>query len=108
MSVANGYHNQDPELSDCFNVQIEDEQGCISQNRRPRFIHDGELFVTGRVRDLIVRGRNIHPQDIELTAQGAASGAPREPQRCLRGDRLRSGRRGYLATGQGHAAQLRR
>ena len=31
---------------------------------------DGELFVTGRIKDLmIIRGRNHYPQDIELTAQ---------------------------------------
>jgi amino acid adenylation domain-containing protein len=35
------------------------------------FLDDsGELFVTGRLKDLIViRGRNLYPQDIELTAQ---------------------------------------
>ena len=31
---------------------------------------DGELFVTGRLKDLIIlRGRNHYPQDIELTAE---------------------------------------
>ena len=34
--------------------------------------HDGELFVTARLKDLIVvDGRNHHPQDIEATAQDA-------------------------------------
>jgi amino acid adenylation domain-containing protein len=35
------------------------------------FLDDsGELFVTGRLKDLIiVRGRNLYPQDLELTAQ---------------------------------------
>jgi len=71
-SVANGYHNQEPEFSDCFNVQIENEQGLFLRTGDLGFIHNGELFVTGRVKDLIiVRGRNIHPQDIELTAREA-------------------------------------
>ncbi|CAK0764226.1 putative Long-chain-fatty-acid--AMP ligase FadD32 [Azospirillaceae bacterium] len=36
------------------------------------FIHDGELFVTGRIKDLIIiRGRNIYPQDLEHVAQAA-------------------------------------
>lgn len=31
---------------------------------------DGELYVTGRLKDLvIVRGRNLHPQDVEWAAQ---------------------------------------
>ena len=34
------------------------------------FLRDGELFVTGRLKDLIViRGRNYYPQDIELTVE---------------------------------------
>jgi acyl-CoA synthetase (AMP-forming)/AMP-acid ligase II len=34
------------------------------------FIDGGELFVTGRLKDLIIiRGRNLYPQDIELTVE---------------------------------------
>ncbi|TDE37353.1 fatty acyl-AMP ligase [Actinomadura sp. 6K520] len=33
-------------------------------------VHEGELYVTGRIKDLIiVDGRNHYPQDIEVTAQ---------------------------------------
>ena len=33
-------------------------------------LRDGELFVTGRLKDLIIiRGRNLYPQDIELTVE---------------------------------------
>jgi len=36
------------------------------------FLQDGELFVTGRLKDLlIVRGRNIYPQDVERTVEDA-------------------------------------
>jgi acyl-CoA synthetase (AMP-forming)/AMP-acid ligase II len=43
------------------------------------FIEGGEVFVTGRLKDMfIVRGRNIYPQDVEAVAQAAAS--------CLRGN----------------------
>ncbi|MFD6935390.1 condensation domain-containing protein [Streptomyces goshikiensis] len=36
------------------------------------FLADGELFVTGRRKDLlIVRGRNFYPTDIELAVEGA-------------------------------------
>ena len=34
------------------------------------FLEDGELFVTGRLKDMIIlRGRNIYPQDVEWTAE---------------------------------------
>ncbi|MBW0270295.1 fatty-acid--CoA ligase [Nocardia sp. MH4] len=36
--------------------------------------HDGELFITGRVKDLvIVDGRNHYPQDLEYSAQEAST-----------------------------------
>ncbi|MBT2323913.1 fatty acyl-AMP ligase [Variovorax paradoxus] len=39
------------------------------------FLDDGELFITGRLKDMfIVRGRNIYPQDVEAIAQHAAPG----------------------------------
>ncbi|UKS26669.1 fatty acyl-AMP ligase [Paenibacillus sp. HWE-109] len=34
------------------------------------FIHDNELYITGRIKDvMIVGGRNIYPQDLEYTVQ---------------------------------------
>ncbi|KDN18171.1 fatty acyl-AMP ligase [Amycolatopsis rifamycinica] len=42
------------------------------------FVHDGELYVTGRLKDLIiVDGRNHHPQDIEATVEAAHPGIRR-------------------------------
>jgi amino acid adenylation domain-containing protein len=39
------------------------------------FVHDGELFVTGRLKDLlIVHGRNVYPQDVERAVQRACAG----------------------------------
>ncbi|MFF0525389.1 fatty acyl-AMP ligase [Actinomadura nitritigenes] len=41
--------------------------------------HGGELFVTGRIKDLvIVDGRNHYPQDIEFTVSNAHKGIRRE------------------------------
>ncbi|GAA2400404.1 fatty acyl-AMP ligase [Nonomuraea africana] len=41
-------------------------------------IHEGELYITGRIKDLvIVDGRNHYPQDIEATAQEASQGVRR-------------------------------
>ena len=34
------------------------------------FLHEGELYVAGRIKDLlIVRGRNVYPQDLELAIE---------------------------------------
>lgn len=34
------------------------------------FLHRGELYITGRLKDLlIVRGRNLYPQDVELAVE---------------------------------------
>ncbi len=42
------------------------------------FIHEGELFLTGRLKDLIiVRGRNYYPHDLEWTAEEAHPGLRR-------------------------------
>jgi acyl-CoA synthetase (AMP-forming)/AMP-acid ligase II len=39
------------------------------------FLRDGELFVTGRLKDVIIRkGRNYYPQDIELSAECSTPG----------------------------------
>ncbi|MCB9686348.1 MAG: AMP-binding protein [Alphaproteobacteria bacterium] len=36
------------------------------------FLHEGEVYVTGRLKDLIiVRGRNLHPQDLEASVRWA-------------------------------------
>ncbi|MFC5056962.1 fatty acyl-AMP ligase [Saccharothrix xinjiangensis] len=36
------------------------------------FQHDGHLYVVGRIKDLvIIHGRNVHPTDVEVTAEGS-------------------------------------
>ncbi|CAM9681411.1 unnamed protein product, partial [Hapterophycus canaliculatus] len=42
------------------------------------FLWEGELYICGRIKDLvIVRGRNHYPQDVEKTAEAAVTGALR-------------------------------
>lgn len=42
------------------------------------FLWKGELYICGRIKDLIiVRGRNHYPQDIERTTEAAVTGAVR-------------------------------
>ena len=68
-SIAQGYWNQ-PQLSrDVFQARCADGRpGAFLRTGDLGFLEDGELFVTGRLKDLIIiRGRNYYPQDIEAT-----------------------------------------
>ncbi|HEV8058839.1 MAG TPA: fatty acyl-AMP ligase, partial [Gemmataceae bacterium] len=70
-SVARGYWNRLEESIITFGAKIAGEGGePFLRTGDLGFIHDGELFVTGRCKEiLIVRGRNYYPQDIEATVQ---------------------------------------
>jgi acyl-CoA synthetase (AMP-forming)/AMP-acid ligase II len=76
-SVAQGYWNQPDETEKTFNAYLADANvsDSIASVRFFRtgdlgFLQDGELFITGRLKDvIIVRGQNHYPQDIELTVE---------------------------------------
>jgi acyl-CoA synthetase (AMP-forming)/AMP-acid ligase II len=72
-SVAQGYWKRDEESAYTFDAHLEDSgRGPFLRTGDMGFLQDGELFVTGRLKDLIIiRGRNHYPQDIELTVQRA-------------------------------------
>jgi len=70
-SNAQGYWKK-PEVSEeIFNAYTTDtKEGPFLRTGDLGFIKDGELFVTGRLKDLIIiRGSNHYPQDIELTVE---------------------------------------
>ena len=68
-SVALGYWNRPEETAECFNAYF-DGEGPYLRTGDLGFVYDGELFLTGRQKDLlIIRGRNHYPQDLELTAE---------------------------------------
>ncbi|MBW2278483.1 MAG: fatty acyl-AMP ligase [Deltaproteobacteria bacterium] len=71
-SVAAGYWNRPEESARTFEARLAGDDG----NRRflrtgdLGFVRDGQLFVTGRLVDLIIAmGRNHYPQDIERTVE---------------------------------------
>jgi acyl-CoA synthetase (AMP-forming)/AMP-acid ligase II/thioesterase domain-containing protein/acyl carrier protein len=70
-SVAQGYWNRPEATEEAFKGYLKDTQeGPFLRTGDLGFIFDDELFVTGRLKDLIIiRGTNHYPQDIELTAQ---------------------------------------
>jgi FkbH-like protein len=70
-SIAQGYWNQPEQTQETFQARLSDTDiGPFLRTGDLGFLHDGELFVTGRLKDLIIiRGRNHYPQDIELTVE---------------------------------------
>jgi acyl-CoA synthetase (AMP-forming)/AMP-acid ligase II len=70
-SVALGYWRQ-PEVSQTtFRAFLRDSgEGPYLRTGDLGFLEEGELYVTGRLKDIIiVHGRNHYPQDIELSAE---------------------------------------
>ena len=92
-SIAQGYWGRPAETEETFSAFLASTgahagRGPFLRTGDLGFQMEGELFVTGRLKDLVViRGRNYYPEDIEATVQdshpallrgrGAAfSGAP--------------------------------
>jgi acyl-CoA synthetase (AMP-forming)/AMP-acid ligase II len=69
-SVASGYHNRPTETVEQFRAHTSDGVGPYLRTGDLGLLHEGELYVTGRRKDLlIVNGRNLYPQDIEEFVQ---------------------------------------
>ena len=72
-AVAQGYWGRPEETSRTFRATIADTgEGPFLRSGDLGFLKDGQIFVVGRIKDLIIiRGTNHHPQDIEWTVQAA-------------------------------------
>ncbi|HYN21193.1 MAG TPA: AMP-binding protein, partial [Thermoanaerobaculia bacterium] len=70
-SVADGYWGRIEETERTFGVYLITGEGPFLRTGDLGILgEDGELFVTGRLKDLIVvRGRNLYPHDLERTAE---------------------------------------
>jgi len=79
-NVAEGYWHKPPEEQRCFGATLVDPSPGTPEGPWLRtgdlgFIFDGELFIVGRIKDLlIIRGRNHYPEDIEATVQEITHG----------------------------------
>jgi fatty acid CoA ligase FadD21 len=79
-NVAAGYWSRSPEAQRCFGATLVDPSPGTADGPWLRtgdvgFISDGELFIVGRIKDLlIVRGRNHYPEDIEATVKEITGG----------------------------------
>jgi acyl-CoA synthetase (AMP-forming)/AMP-acid ligase II len=74
-TVAAGYRNRPEESAATFGAELAGQPGTrFLRTGDLGFARDGELFVVGRLRDrIVIRGRNLYPEDIETTAIAACS-----------------------------------
>jgi len=70
-SIAQGYWQRHQETKETFQAYIADAgQGPFLRTGDLGFLRHDELFITGRLKDLIIiRGRNYYPNDLEMTVQ---------------------------------------
>jgi acyl-CoA synthetase (AMP-forming)/AMP-acid ligase II len=70
-NVAQGYWNRPVDSARTFQAYLRDTgDGPFLRTGDLGFVSDGELFITGRIKDvIIIRGTNYYPQEIERTVQ---------------------------------------
>ncbi len=79
-NVASGYWGKPPDEQDCFGATLVDPSpgtpdGPWLKTGDLGFVQEGELFIVGRMKDLlIIRGSNHFPEDIEATVQQITGG----------------------------------
>ena len=68
--MSPGYWRREEATADAFGAHLTDGTGPFLRTGDLAFVHDDELVICGRAKDLIViRGRNIYPQDVEQSAE---------------------------------------
>ena len=72
-SIARGYWGRPEETARLFAARLATGEGPFLRTGDLGFVREGgDLFVTGRLKDLIIlRGRNLYPQDLEQTAESS-------------------------------------
>ncbi|KKD39768.1 AMP-binding protein [Limnoraphis robusta] len=73
-SVTQGYWKKTELTQQTFKAYLSTGEGPFLRTGDLGFIKNNELFVTGRLKEvIIIRGRNYYPQDIEQTVQKISS-----------------------------------
>jgi acyl-CoA synthetase (AMP-forming)/AMP-acid ligase II len=71
--VAHGYWQRDEATRETFAAYVKGGEGPFLRTGDLGFLRDGQLYITGRIKDLIIiRGTNHYPQDIEWTVQNVS------------------------------------
>jgi acyl-CoA synthetase (AMP-forming)/AMP-acid ligase II len=72
-NVASGYWQKPEESEAVFGGRLADGSGPYLRTGDLGYLRGGQLFVTGRLKDLIIlNGRNYHPEDIERVVEKAS------------------------------------
>nr|WP_286178085.1 aminotransferase class I/II-fold pyridoxal phosphate-dependent enzyme [Rhodopirellula sp. JC639] len=73
-SVGAGYYQRKEATERTFKAMTEDGRGPFLRTGDLGFLFEGQLYVSGRLKDMIiVRGVNRYPQDVEETVERASS-----------------------------------
>lgn len=72
-SIARGYWQRPQETEQAFRAYLADtDEGPFLRTGDLGFISDRELYITGRIKDvIIIRGQNHYPTDIERTVENS-------------------------------------
>jgi acyl-CoA synthetase (AMP-forming)/AMP-acid ligase II len=72
-SIAMDYWNKPEESMLTFGARLSDsKEGPFLRTGDYGFLHEGELYITGRIKNLIISGgKNHYPQDIERIAESS-------------------------------------
>ncbi|MEU3984649.1 fatty acyl-AMP ligase [Streptomyces sp. NPDC026672] len=72
-SVAVGYWRRPEESAATFHAALDGVPGVFLRTGDLGAVHDGELYITGRLKEVIIlNGRNIYPQDVEWAIRDGA------------------------------------
>ncbi|MDA9004167.1 AMP-binding protein, partial [bacterium] len=72
-SLAAGYWALESATAQTFHASLSGREERYLRTGDLGFLHEGQLYITGRLKDLIiVRGLNYYPNDIETTASASA------------------------------------
>ncbi|WP_051711550.1 condensation domain-containing protein, partial [Andreprevotia chitinilytica] len=69
-SVAQGYWGRPEESDRTFRAELAGHAGAWLRTGDLGFVSDGGLYITGRIKEVMIfNGRNIYPQDVEITIE---------------------------------------
>jgi acyl-CoA synthetase (AMP-forming)/AMP-acid ligase II len=71
--IARGYWNKPAETEAAFHAYTADTNaGPFMRTGDLGFVHEGQIYIGGRIKDLIIiDGQNHYPQDVEFTVENA-------------------------------------